>query len=38
LRFPRIIALRPDKPISEISNIAEIEKDFEFQKRNWRYG
>lgn len=38
LRFPRITALREDKPLSEISNIKEIEKDFKNQKRNWRYG
>lgn len=38
LRFPRITALRNDKPISEIADLKEIEKDFENQKRNWRYG
>lgn len=38
LRFPRITALRPDKLLSEISDIDEIKKDFEAQKRNWRYG
>ncbi len=38
LRFPRFTALRPDKPISEISTLEEVKKDFENQKRNWRYG
>ncbi|MEK6841630.1 MAG: ATP-dependent DNA ligase [Nanoarchaeota archaeon] len=38
LRFPRFTALRPDKPLSEVSSLEEIEKDFEKQKRNWRYG
>ena len=38
LRFPRITALRNDKPLSEIADLKEIEKDFDNQKRNWRYG
>ncbi|MDD5699814.1 MAG: ATP-dependent DNA ligase [Candidatus Nanoarchaeia archaeon] len=38
LRFPRFTALRPDKPVSEINTLEEIEKDFEKQKRNWQYG
>jgi len=38
LRFPRITALREDKPLSEIADLKEIEKDFDNQKRNWRYG
>jgi DNA ligase 1 len=38
LRFPRFTALRTDKPLSEISDLDEIEKDFEKQKRNYRYG
>jgi DNA ligase-1 len=38
LRFPRFIALRPDKPLSEIASLKDIEKDFADQKRNWRYG
>lgn len=38
LRFPRITSLREDKPLSEIANLKEIEKDFNKQKRNWRYG
>lgn len=38
LRFPRFTALRLDKPLSEINSLKEIEKDFEKQKRNWKYG
>ena len=38
LRFPRFTALRPDKPISEITSLKEIEKDFVNQKRNYRFG
>ncbi len=38
LRFPRFTALRPDKPLSEITTLEEIEKDFEHQKRNYQYG
>ncbi len=38
LRFPRITALRNDKPLSETADLKEVEKDFENQKRNWRYG
>ncbi len=38
LRFPRITALREDKPISEIADLNEVEKDFKNQKRNWAYG
>ncbi len=38
LRFPRFMALRPDKPLSEITTLDEIKKDFKNQKRNWRYG
>ncbi len=38
LRFPRFTALRPDKPLSEINSLKEIEEDFEKQKRNWKYG
>lgn len=38
LRFPRFTALRPDKPLSEITTLQEIKKDFGSQKRNWRYG
>jgi DNA ligase-1 len=38
LRFPRINTLRNDKPLSEIADLKEIEKDFHNQKRNWQYG
>ncbi len=38
LRFPRITTLREDKPLSEIADLKDIEKDFKNQKRNWRYG
>ncbi|MEK6913857.1 MAG: ATP-dependent DNA ligase [Nanoarchaeota archaeon] len=38
LRFPRFVNLRPDKPLSEITSLKEIEKDFEKQRRNWEYG
>ena len=39
LRFPRFTALRPDKPLSEINSLKEIEEDFEKQKlKNWKYG
>jgi DNA ligase-1 len=38
LRFPRFTALRPDKPLSEIANLEEVENDFKKQKRNWKYG
>jgi len=38
LRFPRFTALRPDKPLSEITTIKEVEKDFSKQKRNWQHG
>jgi DNA ligase 1 len=38
LRFPRITALREDKPLSETADLNEVEKDFKNQKRNWQYG
>jgi DNA ligase-1 len=38
LRFPRFTALRPDKPLSEITTLDEVKKEFENQKRNYRYG
>ena len=38
LRFPRFTALRPDKSPAEASTLEEVKKDFEKQKRNWRYG
>ncbi|MEX2017404.1 MAG: ATP-dependent DNA ligase [Candidatus Pacearchaeota archaeon] len=38
LRFPRFTALRPDKSANDVSTLSEVKKDFENQKRNWRYG
>ena len=38
LRFPRFTALRSDKPLDEIADLKEIEKDFKNQKRNYVYG
>jgi len=38
LRFPRLTALRPDKPLNEVADLKEVEKDFKNQKRNWKYG
>ena len=39
LRFPRITLLRPDKPLSEIANLEEMEKAFiEQKKKNYKYG
>jgi len=38
LRFPRFTALREDKPLNEIADLKEIEKDFSNQKRNYQYG
>ena len=38
LRFPRFTSLRPDKPLSEIADLKEVEQDFVNQKRNYRYG
>lgn len=38
LRFPRFTALREDKPLSEIADLNEVEKDFLAQKRNYKYG
>lgn len=38
LRFPRFTALREEKPLSEITTLKEIEKDYKSQKRNWRFG
>ncbi len=32
LRFPRVTALRPDKPLSEITTLDEVKKDYERQK------
>lgn len=38
LRFPRITALREDKPLNEINTLEEIKKDFERQNKHqeWR--
>ncbi len=38
LRFPRFTALRSDKPLSEVADLEEVRKDFQNQKRNWKYG
>lgn len=38
LRFPRFTALRPDRSANDCSSLEEVKKDFEGQKRNWRYG
>ena len=38
LRFPRFTAMRPDKSPNDASTLKEVKKDFENQKRNWRYG
>jgi DNA ligase-1 len=32
LRFPRVVALRVDKPVSEINTLKDIEKEYEGQK------
>ena len=38
LRFPRVTALREDKPLKEIATIEEIGEDFSEQANSWRYG
>ena len=38
LRFPRFTALRPDKHPNEVASLEEVQRDFEGQKRNWKYG
>jgi len=38
LRFPRLKTIRNDKTLKEINSLDEIKKDFENQKRNWKYG
>jgi len=38
LRFPRITTLRQDKGSQDIATLDEVKKDFENQKRNWKYG
>ena len=37
LRFPRFTALREDKPLSEITTLNEIKKDYENQKKDFKY-
>jgi len=32
LRFPKLTALRPDKPLSEITSLHEIKREYEKQK------
>ncbi len=34
LRFPRVTALRPDKPLSEIATLKEVKKEYENQGGN----
>ncbi|MBW6442201.1 ATP-dependent DNA ligase [Patescibacteria group bacterium] len=38
LRFPRFTSLRPERSPKDVATLEEIEKDFQNQKRNWRYG
>ena len=38
LRFPRFTALRPDKSANDIATLEEVKKDYDMQKRNWKYG
>lgn len=39
LRFPRFTALRPDKPLSELNTLKEIEQELTHQKKeNYKYG
>jgi len=38
LRFPRFTALRPDKSANDANTLSEVKKDFDKQKRNWRFG
>jgi DNA ligase 1 len=38
LRFPRFVALRPDRTPKNITTLEEIKDDFMHQKRNWKYG
>lgn len=39
LRFPRFVALREDKPLSEITTLSEIQAELKHQKKeNFRYG
>ena len=38
LRFPRLTNMRPDKSPKEITTLEEVKKDYENQKRNFKYG
>lgn len=38
LRFPRFTALRPDRIPKDATSLDEVIKDYESQKRNYRYG
>lgn len=38
LRFPRFTALRPDRKPKDIATLQEVIKDYENQKRNYKYG
>lgn len=38
LRFPRLLRLRPDRSAKDIATLEEVKKDFENQKRNYKYG
>ncbi len=38
LRFPRFTALRPDRKPQDITTLQEVIKDYESQKRNYKYG
>jgi len=37
LRFPRFTALRPDKPLSEIATLKQVEEDYVRQQSKWKY-
>lgn len=36
LRFPRIVALRPDKPLREINSLKDIKEDFKHNHSGWK--
>jgi len=38
LRFPRFTALRLDRSPDSVSTLEELKKDYDNQKRNWKYG
>lgn len=38
LRFPRFVALRPDKKADQIATLDEIKQDAKKQANSWRYG